>query len=242
MGPLARPLAGAARLRAGNERARRAARLLGQMTDAERLVRLVEITGEDLRRVLVRSRGEEAAAERRVLAQDVLSDVGDRGLVEQALYLDTRFVLGDRLLICADKMTMSASLEQRVPFLDVELMRFVERIPVRERVRPRQGKRLHRKAMARLLAPQLAGRPRHGFSTPYDSWLRESLGEEVERRYSTASPLGEMVDPATVSGVVGAHRAGRADHKSILFCLLELSEWHRAFIEGTTPAPAEADA
>ncbi len=232
LGPLARPLATAARLMGANERARRAARLLGPMSDAERLVRLVEITGEDLRAALVSSRGEEAADERRVLAADVLGDVGDRGLLEQALYLDTRFVLPDRLLICADKMTMSASLEQRVPFLDIELMRFVERIPVRERVRPRQGKRLHRKAMARLLEPELANRPRHGFSTPYDSWLRESLGEEVERRYSRGSPLGEMVDPATVSRLVGAHRSGRADHKSILFCLLELSEWHRSLRRG----------
>jgi len=240
LGPLARPLAGAARLRAGNERARRAARLLGQMSDAERLVRLVEITDEDLRAGLVSSRGEQAAAERRVLAAEVLGDVGDRGLLEQALYLDTRFVLPDRLLICADKMTMSASLEQRVPFLDIELMRFVERIPVRERVRPRQGKRLHRKAMARLLSPQLAGRPKHGFSTPYDSWLRESLGEEVKRRYSSGSALGEMVNPATVDGLVSAHRAGRADHKSILFCLLELSEWHRTFVEDIVPVQAGA--
>jgi len=175
-----------------------------------------------------------------VVADEVLGDVGDRSLLEQALYLDTRFVLPDRLLICADKTTMSASLEQRVPFLDIELMRFVERIPVHERVRPRQGKRLHRKAMSRLLPPQLANRPRHGFSTPYDTWLRESLGEEVERRYSIGSPLGEMVDSATVSGLVGAHRAGRADHKSVLFCLLELSEWHRAFVEGVVPLAAEA--
>jgi len=238
LGPLARPLAGAARQMAGNERARRASRLLGPMSEAERLVRLVEVTGEDLRSGLVSSRGEEAAAERCALAEDVLGDVGDRGLLEQALYLDTRFVLPDRLLICADKMTMSASLEQRVPFLDVELMRFVERIPVRERVRLRQGKRLHRKAMARLLSPQLADRARHGFSTPYDSWLRESLGEEVERRYSSGSPLGEMVDPATVGRLVAAHRAGRADHKSILFCLLELSDWHRAFVEGEVAAAA----
>jgi asparagine synthase (glutamine-hydrolysing) len=223
---------------AGNERARRASRLLGPMSEAERLVRLVEVTGEDLRSGLVSSRGEEAAAERCALAEDVLGDVGDRGLLEQALYLDTRFVLPDRLLICADKMTMSASLEQRVPFLDVELMRFVERIPVRERVRLRQGKRLHRKAMARLLSPQLADRARHGFSTPYDSWLRESLGEEVERRYSSGSPLGEMVNPATVGRLVAAHRAGRADHKSILFCLLELSDWHRAFVEGEVAAAA----
>ena len=41
---------------------------------------------------------------------------------------------------------------------------------------------------------------------------------------------------------MAAHRSGRADHKAILFCLLELSEWHRAFIEGAVPTAAAAAA
>jgi asparagine synthase (glutamine-hydrolysing) len=232
LGPLAAPLRAAAGLLPGNERARRAARLLGNMSDAERLVRLVEITGERQRAALVGGAGEQAAAERTALATDVLADVGDRPLLEQALYLDTHLFLPDGLLICADKMSMAASLEQRVPFLDVELMRFVESIPARERVGPRAGKRLHRQAMARLVPRKIVERPKHGFSTPYDRWLRESLGTEVERRYAAGAPAAELIDSATVAGLVAAHRSGDADQKRILYCLLELSQWHRTFIEG----------
>jgi len=239
LGPLAGPLRAAAALLPGNERARRAARLLGDMPEAERLVRLVEITGERLRDALVGGVGEQAATERTALAGAVVADVGDRPLLEQALYLDTHLFLPDGLLICADKMSMSASLEQRVPFLDVELMRFVESIPARERVGPRAGKRLHRRAMAELVPKQIVDRPKHGFSTPYDRWLRESLGTEVQRRYAPGAPAAELIDSGTVAGLVAAHRAGRADHKRILYCLLELSQWHRSFIEGATPVAAE---
>jgi len=232
MGPAARPLGTlATRLAGGNERVRRAARLLGDLTPAERLVRLVEITGEDERSRLVGGAGEQAAAERADLAAGVLADVSDRGLVEQALYLDTHLFLPDGLLICADKMSMAASLEQRVPFLDTELMDFVERVPVRERVRLRDGKRLHRAAMARLVPREVVDRPKHGFSTPYEDWLRSSLGEEVRTRYAPGSALSELVDPATVASLVDANAAGRSDHKRVLFCLLELSEWHGSFIE-----------
>jgi len=238
LGPLAAPLRAAAGLLPGNERARRAARLLGDMSDAERLVRLVEITGEQLRGELVGGAGEQAAAERSALAADVIADVGDRPLIEQALYLDTHLFLPDGLLVCADKMSMAASLEQRVPFLDVELMRFVESIPARERVGPRAGKRLHRRALSQLVPQQIVDRPKHGFSTPYDQWLRESLGAEVERRYAPGAPAAELIDSGTVAGLVAAHRAGSADHKRILYCLLELSQWHRTFIEGAaTLAP-----
>jgi asparagine synthase (glutamine-hydrolysing) len=225
------PVAAAARALPRLPRARRVAHLLGNMPDSERLLRLVEITDRRQREALSGRGGDDAVAERRALADDVLSDVPDRDLLERALYLDTRLFLPSGILICNDKMSMAASLELRVPFLDVELMRFVERIPGRLRVRPRQGKRLHRAAMGRLLPDEITSRPRHGFASPYDDWLRGSLGEEVDRRYAPGSALSELIDPATASRLVSDHRSGRANHKDLLYCLLELSEWHRVFIE-----------
>ena len=222
-----------------NERARRGVRLLGRMGDADRLLRLVEITDHELRSRLSGAASDEAEAERRELADGVLADVPGRSLLERALYLDTHLFLPSGILICNDKVTMGSSLELRVPFLDVELMRFVQRIPARKRIRPRAGKRLHRRAMADLLPRVIIERPKHGFSSPYESWLRRSLGEEVERRYARGSELGELVDPATAGELVAAHRSGRADYKNVLYCLLELSEWHRQFVAGGSAEPLE---
>jgi len=232
---LATPAAALARAVPRAARARRAAHLLGGRGDAERLLRLVEITDSPVRAALLGDRKGEAQDERLASAKAVLGDVAGRDLLEQALYLDTRMFLPDGILICNDKMSMAASLELRVPFLDVDLMRFVERIPARSRVRPRQGKRLHRMAMRRLLPPEVASRPKHGFATPYDDWLRASLGQEVERRYTPGQPLAGIVRPEAVKRLVAEHRRGRADHKSVLYCLLELSEWHHAFVEAREP-------
>jgi asparagine synthase (glutamine-hydrolysing) len=252
---LASPAAAVARALPRAARARRAAHVLGGSGDAERLLRLVEITDAPVRRALLgrantarrgRSGGggpgrpKDAESERLALALNVLADVPGRSLLDQALHLDTRMFLPDGILICNDKMSMAASLELRVPFLDVELMRFVERIPARMRVRPRAGKRIHRMAMERILPPGIADRPKHGFATPYDEWLRASLGEEVERRYSQTVPLAELIDATAVQTLVAEHRRGRADHKAILYCLLELSEWHRAFVEAREPSLAQA--
>jgi asparagine synthase (glutamine-hydrolysing) len=146
--------------------------------------------------------------------------------------------LPDGILLCNDKMSMAAGLELRVPFLDLELMRFVERIPAARRVRPRHPKRLHKRAMSRLLPPGIVNRKKHGFATPYDDWLRASLGREVASRYAAGSPLAELIDPAAASRLVDEHRRGRADHKAVLYCLLELSEWHSAFVEAREPAAA----
>jgi asparagine synthase (glutamine-hydrolysing) len=235
---LAGPAARAAALVRRSDRAERAARLLGDMSDAERILRLVEVTDHGVRTRLAGRPGEEAEAERLGLAKGVLGDVPDRDLLEQSLYVDTHLFLPDGILLCNDKMSMAASLELRVPFLDRELMGFVERIPARLRVRPGSGKRLHRLAMGHLLPPEITARPKHGFATPYDRWLRESLGEEVERRYAPGSPMSGLLDPGAVAALVQEHRRGRADRKNVLYCLLELSEWHRAFIEAREPALA----
>jgi asparagine synthase (glutamine-hydrolysing) len=233
----ATPAAAIARALPRAAAARRVAHLLGGRGDAERLLRLMEITDAATRTMLV-GPGAEAEQERLAAARGILADVPGRGLLDQALYLDTHMFLPDGILLCNDKMSMAAGLELRVPFLDLELMRFVERIPASRRVRPRQPKRLHRRAVARLLPPQVVNRRKHGFSTPYDDWLRASLGREVERRYAPGAPLTDLVDPAAAARLVDEHRRGRADHKSILFCLLELSEWHAAFVEAREPVAA----
>ena len=107
---------------------------------------------------------------------------------------------------------------------------------MRSRVRPRAGKRLHRLALARLLPPEIASRPKHGFATPYDDWLRSSLGDGGRAPLrARRARRGARRSRGAVARLVDEHRRGRADHKSVLYCLLELSEWHRAFIEAREP-------
>ncbi len=230
---LARPLVAAAEAVPRNERLKRATRLVGPDNDLDRVLQIFEIADADVRGRLTRGPAAAAAAERKTLAADVLGDLGDaRDPLSQVLYLDTHMFLPDSLLLYGDKTSMAASLEQRVPFLDVELMRFVERIPARVRVRGLKRKWLYRKALQRRLVPDsVLERRKHPFATPYDEWLRSSLGDELDRLYTPGSPIAAHIDPAEVHRLIEQHRRGRADHKRILYCLLEFAYWYRAFIE-----------
>ena len=215
LGPLARPLRAAAlRLAAGNERARRAARLLEPADSAERLVRLVEITADDERAGLVGSAGAEAAAERAALASEVLADVGDRGLVEQALYLDTRMFLAGRAadLRRQDVDGGEPGAAGAVPRPRADALRRAG--PAARARAPAPGQAAAPRAMARLLPREIVDRPKHGFSTPYDTLAARVAGRGGPARATRrASELSELVDGATVARLVAAHRSGRADHK-----------------------------
>jgi asparagine synthase (glutamine-hydrolysing) len=218
-----------------NEKVKRAAGLLGSGDATARLLGIFDIAPPELRAALCGSDGREAAAERRALAEDVLADVRDRDALEQALYLDTHLFLPDGLLVYGDKMSMAHGLEQRVPFLDVELMRYVERIPAKVRVKGLKRKWLHKQAMAKVAPANILNRPKLGFSTPYDRWLRQELGTEVRTRFAPGSDLSATIDPATVARLVDGHQSGRADNKRLLYCLLELSEWQALFAGAATP-------
>jgi asparagine synthase (glutamine-hydrolysing) len=237
----ARPAVALADALPRNERLKRAARLLGVPPGVDRVLQVFEISDAALRARLTGGPADDAAEERRELARGLLADLGSRrDPLEQALYLDTRMFLPDCLLVYGDKTSMASGLEQRVPFLDVELMRFVERIPARMRVRRLQRKWLYRKALPGLVPPATLARKKHPFATPYDDWLRSSLGTEVERLYGRGSAASEIIDPGAVSELVAEHRRGRADHKRVLYCLLEFGYWHRSFVEGKQPASTPA--
>lgn len=231
-GPLARPAMRLAEAVPRNERLKRGARLLGAPWGIERLLRIFEISDATTRARLTGGPVAEAAEERSELAAACLRDLAPRrDPLEQALYLDTHVFLPDCLLLYGDKTSMASGLEQRVPFLDGELMAFVERVPARLRLRGLSRKSVYRKAISGLVPAEALRRRKHPFATPYDDWLRSSLGAEVTRLYRDNAGLGRLIDPEVVSEVTDEHRRGRADHKRLLYCLLELGNWHLAFIE-----------
>jgi asparagine synthase (glutamine-hydrolysing) len=225
-----RPLTAAAAV-PHNERVKRATRLLDADPGLDRLLSIFEITQPAVRAQLRRGDDSAAGIERRARAEQLAGDVAGRDVLDQMLYLDTHLFLPDQLLIWGDKTSMAASLEQRVPFLDQELMAFVERIPARVRMRGARRKRLYREAMRSIVPPDVLNRKKHPFATPYDDWLRSDLGDEVARRFASGGPLEPEIDPATVARLVREHQTGATDHKRILYCLLELSQWHRTFVE-----------
>ncbi len=119
-----------------------------------------------------------------------LPDAEQGDAVNRLLLVDARLSLADDLLIVGDHMSMASSVELRVPFLDLEFLALVERMPSEYKI-SRWGERkwLYRSAvdqlLPRALRPELTGwRARLGrkvgFSTPLDAWFRAWLAREAE--------------------------------------------------------------
>jgi asparagine synthase (glutamine-hydrolysing) len=159
------------------------------------------------------------------------SRVADLDPVSQMLYVDTRLGLSDELLMLADKMSMAASLELRVPLLDRDLIALVESADPAQHVQLTEGKSLHKEAMRGLLPERIVKRRKLGWYTPVDRWLRGQLRPLAEDVLLGEGELcRELFEERELRRLLDEHGAARADHTRQLFCLLSLGLWHRGFV------------
>lgn len=147
-------------------------------------------------------------------------------------YLDLKTWLVDDLLIKADRMTMGASLELRVPFLDYRLLEFSARLPPGMRIKRGQPKYLMKKVAERYLPKDIIYRKKRGFPTPLCSLFRGELREYAHdiltsRRFRERG----VFDDEAVIEMLNRHVQGRADHHRNLWQILVLENWYRVFVD-----------
>jgi asparagine synthase (glutamine-hydrolysing) len=157
------------------------------------------------------------------------------GLLDRISRADLQTYLLE-LLMKQDQMSMAASIESRVPFLDDRLVEYVAAIPGDVKLPGWQTKVLLRAAVQDLIPSEILTRPKMGFPVPMGRWLREGfapivnefvLGPRADARgYFHRSELEQMV---------AEHRSGRVAHADALWLLVNLEIWLRIFCEGEDP-------
>ena len=166
----------------------------------------------------------------------------DTSGLRRLLYFDQTSWLPDNLLERGDRMTMAASLESRVPFLDHELAAFVSSLPDHYRVRGLRTKWLLREAARSLLPKLILERPKVGFRVPIDQWFRGAMrGYLREHLCGADSVTRPWYHAAVLDHVVAEHLAGRQNHEKLLWTLLNLELWQRQQLE-RAPVAGEAPA
>jgi len=159
------------------------------------------------------------------------SEVAHLDSLAQLLYCDTRLSLPDDLLLYGDKMSMANSLEARVPLLDVDLVRYIESLPVSLKLHGLTGKYVHKRAAERWLPHSIIHRRKKGFATPVDTWFQGQMDGFVrDTLLAPGSACNEWFDPSFIAQLLDEHRSRRHDHRRRIFALLSFELWHRRFL------------
>jgi asparagine synthase (glutamine-hydrolysing) len=155
-------------------------------------------------------------------------------LLNRLLYLDIKTYLVE-LLMKQDQMSMAASVESRVPFLDHKLVEFTARVPARYKIRGFAGKYLLRRAMANMLPAAVLRRNKKGFPTPVRPWMRNQLFERICRTLTDGRLADrELVDPGYVLNLLSALRQGSSHAVEGCWRLVNFELWSRVFLDRDT--------
>jgi asparagine synthase (glutamine-hydrolysing) len=155
-------------------------------------------------------------------------------LLQRLLYTDIKTYLVE-LLMKQDNMSMAASVESRVPFLDHVLVEWATRVPASIQIRGTAGKQILKKAMEDLLPHSIIYRPKLGFPTPWSGWLAGAQLDDIEHLLLEPRSMNRgFFRRAAVERLFREHRARYRDHYDRIWRLLNLELWHRVCLEGAS--------
>jgi len=176
--------------------------------------------------------------------------------VANSLYFEIKTFLHGIFLL-QDKLSMANGLEERVPFLDNDLVDFSQRVPIRYKLKNlKQMKRLDeddfnkaaiyfkdtddgknclRKAMQRLLPKNIVNRPKQGFSAPDESWYRgEGIVYVKKILHDKKAVYKEFINSKTVDKILSEHCELHINHRLLIWSLLCFEWWCRIFLKPAT--------
>lgn len=169
--------------------------------------------------------------------RSALTDALDRYLgntdLDQLMAADLTTQLPDDLLLLTDKVSMSHSLECRVPLLDERLVDLAARLPAALRVRGRETRYILKKALTGILPEETLRRSKRGFGAPFGAWFTKELSGVMDNVLGSKG-LGRrgLMRPETIQRLISEHRAQRADHTDHLVALTTFEVWCRLHLDG----------
>src|SRR5271156_3910961 len=145
-------------------------------------------------------------------------------------FLEVRSTLPDELLMYADKLSMAHGLEIRVPFLDKDIVEYVEKLPANFKVRHGSRKWLHRQVCGTYLPNSVLKRRKRGFAVNVvDDWFRDAIDNKMaDTLLDPGSKIYQYLRPSRVRALSERHASGRQDNHKILFSLVLFEQWLRA--------------
>lgn len=241
-GPVRRGVAAAARMPRSRPAVARGVLALTTDDPGERLLAMSRVMQPRERMALLDPSFQQAGAEDAIVAaiRDRLPPVKMSALGE-TLYVDGRLALVDNMLLYFDKMSMAASLEARVPFMDHDLVTFCSQLPDSRRVSRLRRKELLKRASRGLVPDRIIDKPKRGFfhsalgpwlTAHRDELVRETLldGRAETRGIYRPDAVRQLVDQGVLTGSKKTSQR--------LFCLLALERWQRLFVDGEVASVA----
>jgi asparagine synthase (glutamine-hydrolysing) len=155
----------------------------------------------------------------RGLIHEILEPVIQDSKLKTLMEADRCLYLPDDILVKTDRMSMRHSLEMRSPYLDSDVVKLSEQIPISMKIRGMTQKYLLKKVALRYLPPDIVFRKKHGFMIPMSQWLKKAGKESIKRR------MPSQTNAKAVDDLLESHFGRGIDCSHKLFALIMLTPY-----------------
>ena len=150
-------------------------------------------------------------------AIEIWDSCGQRKQLDKVSQFFTKLCFQDALLVKTDRCGVMNSLETRLPFLDIELVDFVRRIPSEYKFRNNQTKYILKESLKVVLPREILYRRKQGFAAPLGKWFRDEAFDF--NKFTSTSVL----NPEFTARKMSEHQRNRCEHQIFLWSQLVLS-------------------
>ena len=148
-------------------------------------------------------------------------------------FFEIRSSLPDELLMYADKLSMAHSLELRVPYLDKEIVEYVETLPASMKIQFGNQKWIHREICKNYLPKEIINRKKRAFAVNVvDEWFQSSMNSKfVDYLNDPTSMIFEFLNYNSIQKLLQDHQTRKEDNYKIIFSIVLFEEWLRSFYQ-----------
>ncbi|MFC1701022.1 asparagine synthase (glutamine-hydrolyzing) [Patescibacteria group bacterium] len=160
--------------------------------------------------------------------RNYVNSVRNQRLGNRLIYLYLKNYLQDDILVKVDRASMASSLEVRAPFLDYQLVDFINSIPLKYKLRGWQSKYLLKELMKDKLPKNIVYRSKKGFGIPVAKWIKADLRDFVLDIFSKSKIEREGIfNYDYINKLIIEHFSGRKDNHKTIWTLLIFETWMR---------------
>lgn len=166
------------------------------------------------------------------ITKDIYNEAENMGYdyVTTMQYIDMNTWLPGDILLKGDKMSMGASIELRVPFLDKNVFELSKGLSLKQKVTKKQSKVLLREAFEGIVPDHVVQKRKLGFPTPIRVWLKEELGDVVRKTIKDAD-VEQIINKEYAIELLDDHIRGVADNSRKVWTIFMFCLWHQIFVE-----------
>jgi asparagine synthase (glutamine-hydrolysing) len=167
-------------------------------------------------------------------------DMHFRDEIDRLIFLYSKFYMAEDILTKVDRASMAVSLEVRSPFLDVDLIEFINRMPSHLKIRGLNRKYILKKALSRVLPERVLNRKKKGFGIPLARWFKDELKDDLrETLHPDRLESDNLFRPEAINKMISKHLNGSQDNRKQLFTLYVFQKWKENTLDKAIQRPSK---